>query len=664
MPENHIDLFHRTYADQLREMDTPPATLKDWQTRRSLLREKILEAAGVEKYGEKVVDPEVTLHKTLERDGYKIELLTLKTRPSVYATATAYVPNLKKGEKVPAVLVVHGHWAWARRDPVVQARCLGLVHLGFFVLAIDAFGSGERFTTPRRGSYHGALYGASLWPTGNTLLGMQLWDNRVAVDYLSKRPEVNGKFGITGASGGGNQSMYAGALDERFLAVVPVCSVGNYRAYLQAACCVCEVLPNALTFTEEGDVLGLVAPRALHVMNAEKDAIQFSPAEAKKSVARAQAIFSLYGKESHLAHTVFEGGHDYNKPMREAMYGWMTLHLKGEGKGEPIPEPKHTIEKPEDLACYPDPDQRPKDFSFPPTFAAMAGKARIATVDKLRPDHPEMWQATREQMLADLKKVLGPFPRIESKNEPAESQTDQTTQITTQTWVRLGEGKIPLKIETLTKANADRSARMLVLHPEGSAAAKQHPFVQVQITAKKTVLLANLRGQGETKSKWGAYGGAPDHTLAEHGYWVGRSLLNQWVTDTLTVLEGIGGDPEDKAKLTLVGIGPFGLVAALAAAVARSSISELILIDSPTSFVNEKVLATGTFMGLLVPGILKVGDVPHLLSLVAPEKLTIQGGHTADGTPLDEKGLQKAFEFTTTVYKAVQAEKNLKIIRK
>jgi hypothetical protein len=341
----------------------------------------------------------------------------------------------------------------------------------------------------------------------------------------------------------------------------------------------------------------------------------------------------------------------------------MTLHLKGEGKGEPIPEPKHTIEKPEDLACYPDPDQRPKDFLFPPTFAAMAGKARIATIDKLRPDHPEMWQATREQMLADLKKVVGPFPRIESKNEPAESQTDEATQITTQSWVRLGEGKIPLKIETLTKAGADRSARMLVLHPEGSAAAKQHSFVQAQITAKKTVLLANLRGQGETKSKWGAYGGAPDHTLAEHGYWVGRSLLNQWVTDTLTVLEGIGGDPEDKTKLTLVGVGPFGLVAALAAAVARSSISELILIDPPTSFVNEKVLATGTFMGLLVPGILKVGDVPHLLSLVAPEKLTIQGGHTADGTPLDEKGLHKAFEFTTAVYKVLRSEKNLKIIR-
>ena len=139
----------------------------------------------------------------------------------------------------------------------------GLVKLGFFVLAVDAFGAGERYPEPARGTYHGALFGSTLWPAGQTLLGMQVYDNRRAADYLCARPEVAAKrLGITGASGGGNQSMYAGALDERFRAVVPVCSVGTYQAYLHAAGCVCEVLPGALRFTEEGDVLGLVAPRA------------------------------------------------------------------------------------------------------------------------------------------------------------------------------------------------------------------------------------------------------------------------------------------------------------------------------------------------------------------------------------------------------------------
>src|SRR2546421_9063005 len=109
---------------------------------------------------------------------------------------------------------------------------------------------------------------------------MKIYDTRGGVYYLLRSPEVDGpRLGVTGASGGGNQSMYAGALDERLQAVVAVCSVGNYQAYLRAACCVCEVVPGALRFTEEGDVLGLVAPRALLVINASQDGIQFSPAE-------------------------------------------------------------------------------------------------------------------------------------------------------------------------------------------------------------------------------------------------------------------------------------------------------------------------------------------------------------------------------------------------
>ena len=43
----------------------------------------------------------------------------------------------------------------------------------------------------------------------------------------------------------------------------------------------CEVLPGGLRLAEEGDVLGLVAPRALMVVSATRDAFQFSVAEAK-----------------------------------------------------------------------------------------------------------------------------------------------------------------------------------------------------------------------------------------------------------------------------------------------------------------------------------------------------------------------------------------------
>jgi len=200
--------------------------------------------------------------------------------------------------------------------------------------AVDAFGAGERGIGKALGEYHGEMTGTTLLPLGLPLPGLQVYENMRAVDYLQTRPEVDGKqIGITGASGGGNQTMYAGAFDERFGCVVPTCSVGTYDSYLGAACCMCEVVPGAVRFTEEGDVLGLAAGRGAMITSATRDAFQFSVGEAKKSFARVDVIAKLLDKPDGVKHMIIESGHDYNQAMREAMYGWMTKHLKGEGDG-------------------------------------------------------------------------------------------------------------------------------------------------------------------------------------------------------------------------------------------------------------------------------------------------------------------------------------------
>ena len=48
-----------------------------------------------------------------------------------------------------------------------------------------------------------------------------IWDGIRAVDYLLSREEVDpARIGITGRSGGGTQSAYIAAFDDRILAVV------------------------------------------------------------------------------------------------------------------------------------------------------------------------------------------------------------------------------------------------------------------------------------------------------------------------------------------------------------------------------------------------------------------------------------------------------------
>jgi hypothetical protein len=105
MPD--LDDFLRDQTKKLRANDEPPATKAEWERRRAVLREKLFAAMGPVPETPCALEPRVL--GTLKRDGYMIEKLVFQSRPDVWVTATAYVPEAKG--KVPAVLCVHGHWA-------------------------------------------------------------------------------------------------------------------------------------------------------------------------------------------------------------------------------------------------------------------------------------------------------------------------------------------------------------------------------------------------------------------------------------------------------------------------------------------------------------------------------------------------------------------------
>src|SRR5262245_60972067 len=117
-----------------------------------------------------------------------------------------------------------------------------------------------------------------------------------------------------------------------------------------------------------------------------------------------EPIYKLYDRPANLRHAVFDSPHDYSQAMREAMYGWMTLHLKGEGDGSPIVEREVKTLDPEELRCFPG-DTRPADYLTLPRFAAREG--REALHKKPAPDHLEFWESDALTMREGLERVLG-----------------------------------------------------------------------------------------------------------------------------------------------------------------------------------------------------------------------------------------------------------------
>jgi dienelactone hydrolase len=650
--------FIQEVGRTLAARNVPPAGRPAWARRRQELIAAMSEAMGLPAGKPCPLEPKVL--GSIQRQGYRIEKLIFQSQPDVWVTANAYVPEPLSG-KAPAVLCVHGHWPWARIDPTVQARCLGLVKLGFFVLAVDAFGSGERYTTPARGTYHGALYGATTWPPGTTLLGLQVYDNRRAVDYLLTRDEVDGsRLGITGASGGGNQSMYAGAMDDRLQAVVPVCSVGSYQAYLRAACCVCEVLPGALRFTEEGDVLGLVAPRALLVISAAKDAYQFSPTAAQPTVERARAIFGLEGAGTKFQHTVFDSAHDYNKPMRELMYGWMSRWLRQVGDGSPIAESAISTEPPEDLRCFP--GGRPANWLTVPAYAARVARS-LPAVTAGPPTHAEEWDSTATYRRSQVIKLLGGFPpppRLLVDLDAAQSAGGVTV-----TPMRLmPEPGLPLAVTLKSRGGpTPMQPACVLLHLDGAAAALDHPLAGRLIERGWMIAAPDLRATGAARPPGDAVRNTPDHNSAEHAVWVGRSLLGQWAFDVQCLLDWLIPQPGlDRRRLTVIGLGQAGLVALVAGGLLPDRAAAVVSAGGPTSLITPEAYENGFHMGLLAPGLLRAGDVPQLAALAAPRRLVIADGVTPLGSRVSGDAMRQAFAFTEATYRAARSADRLTLV--
>jgi dienelactone hydrolase len=612
----------RARAREMRGTDAPPQTRKEARDRAKRIRAAMVRAErdAFNHFKEREKTPlDAQVLGALERDGYRIERLIFQTLPGVYATANTYVPTGKRG-RLPAVLGVHGHWAGARRDPVVQSRCIGLAKLGFFVLCLDAWGAGERGTIPGQNEYHGGLLGASLWPVGTPLHGLQLYENVRALDYLQSRPEVDPeRIGCTGASGGGNQTTQVSAFDERVKCAVPVCSVGTFASYLDTACCVDEVLLDALTFAEEGDLLGMVAPRALMVITATRDVYHFGPAAAKEALQRAEPVFQLFGAGDRLRHVLFDSGHDYSRPMREAMYGWMTRWLKEEGDGSPIPEPDFQTEDPDAIRCF-EPASRPEKVMTTVRWVRLRSeeKARKAALPAAR----DAWSKERKRRLARLERVLKLTPDAPTHPSPG----------------------------------PDGPAALL-LHPLGREAALAMPLAGRLRAAGIGVDSLDLPGCGALAiPEQGLGGGIPDHNLVEWSLWLGRPLLGEWVERVRQWLRAREGN-RSGTPAAVVGWREAGLAALLASALHEGT-AGAAAVETLLSFRGEGPPHQQR-MVVFSPDLLDVGDVPELAALSAPRPVLVANPLRLDGAPAAPAEVTAAYHPVAQLYAGLDRRASL-----
>jgi dienelactone hydrolase len=587
------------------------------------LRKKIIEKAGI------IFDHDLPLDiretGIIQMKGYQIRNIAFQVRPGIYATANLYVPDGKG--PFPAVINMLGHWRKGKIDSTgPQAVGHTLASGGYVCLTVDPWGAGERTTVHCDFEYHGGNLGASLMNTGETLLGMQVSDNIRGIDLLSSLKEVDPeKIGATGASGGGNQTMWLSAVDERVKASVPVVSVGTFESYIMQSNCICELLPDGLTLSEEAGVI--VLHNAPLLINHSKDSNPtFYPDEMKRTYSNARQAFRMAGVERNISYRIFDLEHGYMREDREAMLGWFNLHLKNEGDGSPVKENSFILLPEEKLLVY-QPGSRDKDVVSTDQYCIKRGR-------ELKDAFLQSSGITVSKKKEELKQLL----RIDSYYQALSVTRFPEVKGWERVILETSEKRL---IPVLLKEPSGRKSGYTVLCNAGGKDSISLSIIKEYTDRGEGLAIVDLKGTGEQRSDLSVsfdYNGQL-HTLSRAELWLGRSVMGEWVKEIDLVSEFLLKDQKAK-KVTIDGSKDAGLAGLFFCAL-KGTPEKIILRQSPVSYLFDSRQNLDFYsMGIHIPGILLWGDV-SLAAALASKDITFIDPMTMSGRKPNEESMKK-----------------------
>ena len=432
------------------------ASREAWLERAAFLRKQILASAGLLPMPEKT-PLNAQIFGKLERDGYSIEKVLLETYPGFYMGGNLYRPRGRQGP-FPGIASPHGHWRYGRLEnqPFVSvaARCINLARQGFVVFSYDMIGYNDTNQIP----HHWGGARETLWSIGP--MGLQLWDSIRVVDFLSSLQDVEAtQIGVTGASGGGTQTFFLMAVDERIKAAAPVNMIS---AQMQGG--VCENAPNLRAgHTDFSNMVvgALMAPRPLLLVSAGGDWTRNTRSEEFPAI---RSIYELLGVEQNVENAHVNQLHNYNEQSRQAVYRFFNARLLD--NNESVDEERYQIEQPQDLLVLHNRQRPANAINLEQLMERWIADAQ-RSVEQLRPRDASSLERAEQAFHERLT-----FSLLASKPAPDAllSEKMETAGPEEALFIgRAGKGdRVPAVWLVPAKPNP-RVAPTVVVHPEGSA---------------------------------------------------------------------------------------------------------------------------------------------------------------------------------------------------
>jgi dienelactone hydrolase len=343
----------------------PPQSKEEWAKRAELIRRRVLVSQGL--WPLPTRSPlNVVIHGKIEKEDYTVEKAYFESVPGLYVTGNLYRPKNVQGA-VPAVLFAHGHWQDARlseetednlRKEIAtgaerfekggrsrfQSMCVQLARMGCVVWQWDMLSDSDSKQISREIVHTFAkqrpemntvqnwgLYSPQAEAHLQSVMGLQTWNAVRSLDFVLGLSEVDPKrIAITGASGGGTQTMLLAAIDPRVSLSFPAVMVSTA---MQGGC-TCENASLLRIGTGNVEFAALFAPKPQGMTTAD----DWTKEMATKGFPELKQLYATLGAADNvMLHRGEHFPHNYNAVARAGFYAWLNRHFKL-GLKEPVIE--------------------------------------------------------------------------------------------------------------------------------------------------------------------------------------------------------------------------------------------------------------------------------------------------------------------------------------
>jgi pimeloyl-ACP methyl ester carboxylesterase len=586
---------------------------RDWKTWREGTRRAVLKVLGLQRFPARTpLKPRVV--GTIDRGDFVIEKIVLETRPNFLMTANLYRPK-KPVRRAPAVLCVHGHTMKGKVWDTMQIRATNYARAGWIALTVDATGHGERVHIGHRRTF-------ATITAGMPLEGVQVWDNMRCIDYLISRPEVDAKrIGITGCSGGGNQTMYTAALDERIAAAVAVVSVSTLRGQIftpNGIGCQCECIPNLMRHKLENvAVCALIAPRPLRVINGTKDEV-FPIQHTRVANKHLQRFYKAIGYTDRYSYKERPVPHGYPRPMRQLAHAWFDRWFNGRKKGVVYHERGPKPLPAEELWCFPG-GKLPEDSETLGSLAYAAAKKLVARIKtpRTKAERTTLRRKIRNDVLGGFPE-RGPLDPVEEKPTRRGGVVRQRVTLTSEPGVTIGV--------TIHRPEPARSGAGEKRDRQRCASPCFSPCVVVVRNAaarSRWPRASQFLGKGIVVAELATRPLGADEHVSRAALVYGRPLVGMGAYDITRLMDYLETRPDIDAGRVSLWAEDLITLPALYALALDERINSGTLSGLPETYVTPTPLQHPTWT--FAPGLLKHADIRHLKALVAPRQLTEAG---------------------------------------